>query len=366
MKFIFGLDGVTEFEISDFAEKVNNLLKLKPSSGFDRQLQRGSENASYQRESSGVKTLFVWKEWIRYIEYRRIVIERTHVPTAIRKGLVKKMDPEYVLRFAQNEGYYHCHRPPGDLPEFEKSVLEIFEKFSARFSSPNKPQKRIPTFRPSILGMQGLAEQLLEFDSSEYGLLNQEFSTSSLVFSRKPKLLASALKKANPPHRLNIQKGPACNKRILTVPFVTSRGGLSKFATQMKRYAWKIVTVDSEVVRAPTLSDVEEEDDEDDDDDESKPSLLLHDPCHSYWVNSLRARLISFTEWNLFSAGLPPNFLWMLNLICEVIEESPRDFYEVFTQVETIIFLHHGQVNRSLMDKKEIRRRILFALRSEF
>ena len=106
MKLIFGLDGATEYKISDFAEQANNLLKLKPSSSFAR--RKGSENVLPKQSSMGVKTLFVWKDWVRFIEYRRLAMERNHVPTAIRKGLVKKMDPDYVLRFAQNEGYYHC------------------------------------------------------------------------------------------------------------------------------------------------------------------------------------------------------------------------------------------------------------------
>ena len=84
MKLIFGLDGATEYKISDFAEQVNNLLKLKPSSGFARKKQ-GSENVRHQPSFMDVRTLFVWKEWVRFIEYRRNAINRNHVPTAIRR-----------------------------------------------------------------------------------------------------------------------------------------------------------------------------------------------------------------------------------------------------------------------------------------
>ena len=96
--------------------------------------------------------------------------------------------------------------------------------------------------------MQGLADQLLKFDSLEYGLLKQEFSTSSLVFSWKSKRLATALNKANPPHRLNVNKGSARKEIKLTMPFVDSRSQQTSTTMKMERYAWKIITVESNII----------------------------------------------------------------------------------------------------------------------
>ena len=367
MKLVLGLDGTTEFQISDFATKVNNLLKLKPSSSFASK-QQGVENENNQETSQGTKTLFVWKEWVRFIEYRRTVIDRTHVPTAIRKGIVKKMDPAYVYQFAQTEGFYHYNRPTTELSEIDRSILEVFEKASNRFPSPSGPPKRIPRFRSSLFGLQSLADQLLEFDPSEYGQLKQEFSTSSLVFARKPKLLAAALKKANPPHLLNIHKGPALKDRKFVMPLITSRCGISKSSSQMDRYAWKIVTVKSEVLPVSNSSDDDDDDDELDEfyDSQSRPSLLLHDPSYGYWISALRLKLVAFVDWNLFSASLPSSFLWLLQLICESIEESPRDFYPTFNAVEAIVFLGHTDVKRNITGKKELKQRLYNALRAEF
>ena len=348
------MDGDTEYEISDFAMKVNNLLNLKPSSGFARQ-QHGIENADLPESSSGLKTLFVWREWVRFIEYRKAAINATHVPTAIRRKMVGEMDPDYVLHFAQNGGFNHCHRPKSGLTADDKRFLGIFEKGAQRFPSPS--EKKIPTFRPSLFGSHGLSEQLLEFDHEKYGLLKQDFSSSSLVFSRNPGLLASALKKASTPHRLNIRKGSANKESILTMPFVSSRSGMSLKYLNMDRYAWKIVTHEPEVVSVSTLSDDEEED--------SRPILVLFEPRHSYWIAANQSKSMSFDEWNLFSAGLPPTFLWMLELICESIEESPRDFYEIFIAVEHIIFFQHAAVKRSLSTKEDLKARLVAAMRSE-
>ncbi|EFX65232.1 hypothetical protein DAPPUDRAFT_117456 [Daphnia pulex] len=333
--------------ISDFATKVNNLLKLKPSSSFASK-QQGVENENNRETSQGIKTPFVRKEWVRFIEYRRNVIDRTHVPTAIRKGIVKKMDPAYVYQFAQTEGFYHYNRPTTELSEIDRSILEVFEKASKRFPSPPGPPKRIPRFRSSLFGLQGLADQLLEFDPSEYGQLKQEFSTSSLVFARKPKLLAAALKKANPPHLLNIHKGPALKDRKFVMTLITSRCGISKSSSQMDRYAWKIVTVESELDEFY--------------DSQSRPSLLLHDPSFGYWISALRLELVTFVDWNLFSASLPSSFLWLLQLICEGIEESPRDFYPTFNAVEAIVFLGHTDVKRNITGNQQLYN----ALRAEF
>jgi hypothetical protein len=81
------------------------LLKLKPFSSFASK-QHGFEKENNQEKSQGIKTVFFWKEWVRFIEYRHNVIDRTHVPTAIRKAIGRKwipLRPVYVYQFAQTE-----------------------------------------------------------------------------------------------------------------------------------------------------------------------------------------------------------------------------------------------------------------------
>ncbi|XP_045028429.1 TATA box-binding protein-associated factor RNA polymerase I subunit B isoform X2 [Daphnia magna] len=373
IKFVMGLDGTTEYKISDFAAKYNELLKLKPSSGFSRR-QASAENGnddyeSHQPATSDIKPLFVWKEWVRFIEYRRISIERTHVPTAIRKELLDKMDPEYVLRYAENEGFLLCNSSTEEPPEKEKALLSFIKKLSETYPKPFTPTKRIPSFRPCILGTHGLAEQLIEFDESKYGLLKQDFSSSSLVFARNPRVLASALKKANPPHSLKMQKGPAYKEARLTTPFINSRCAVqSKNARtpygETNRYGAKMLELHPEIVPVSALSDEEGEED-DDNCTQPEPSLLLFQPAAVYWTTSAIAKLMSINEWDLFAVGLPPTFLWMLKLICESIEESPRDFYIPFNYVETLIMFRRTELKHTLSDGKSMKRRLLGALRTD-
>lgn len=75
--------------------------------------------------------------------------------------------------------------------------------------------------------------------------------------------------------------------------------------------------------------------------------VCFYDPSYGYWISALRLELVTFVDWNLFSASLPSSFLWLLQLICESIEESPRDFYPTFNAVEAIVFLGHTDVKRN-------------------
>jgi hypothetical protein len=129
------------------------------------------------------------------------------------------------------------------------------------------------------------------------------------------------------------------------------------------RYDFKIITVDPNIV---SVSPDDETKDDGDEEAADEPSLLLFDPSPSYWITSFIGKNISKPEWKIFSAGLPPTFVWLMNLICESIEEKPRDFYEVFSQVEALVFLDHATVTKSLSTKKQIHRRIMSAKRSQF
>lgn len=362
LKLIIGLDGSSEFKISDFAAQVNDILKLKPSSSFSRRKSYGHQS------SSPVKTLFVWREWVRFIEYRRITLEQTHVPTAIRKGVVHKMDPEYVLRFAKTEGFLHCHRTgkPETNPK-EDQILKVLDQTAKRFVPSTDLPKRIPVFRPTVLGNHGLAEQLIEFDRCQFGLLEQDFSKSSLAFALEPKIIAEALKKADPPHKLKVCLGPAYNDVNLTMPFISSRTKMSSLISQIDRHGVKHIKFKPEIITATTKSDAEEEEEDEEDEDINKTqrSLLLFQPASGYWSRSTYLRFMSNSEWSLFSAELPETFVWMLNIICEIIEETPKDLYIKLNYLETIILMRHTKLEHSLTPAKILKHRLVSAMRSE-
>jgi hypothetical protein len=123
MKLLFGLDGSSEFKISEFAEKANQILKLEPATNLPQPDRPGANSAS--QYSGKMKTLFVWDEWVRWIRYRRFVLDRTHVPTAVQHNTVSKMDPDIVIRFAESRGHFLSHRK-----KTQRSVINASEEIT--------------------------------------------------------------------------------------------------------------------------------------------------------------------------------------------------------------------------------------------
>ena len=119
MKLLFGLDENSEFKISEFAEKANQILKLEPATKLP-QWDR-SPGTSAPQYSGKMKTLFVWEEWVRWIRYRRLVLDSTHVPTAVQHNTVSKMDPDIVIRFVESHGRYLSHRKKTRKPVISAS-----------------------------------------------------------------------------------------------------------------------------------------------------------------------------------------------------------------------------------------------------
>ena len=342
--------------MSNFAQKINELLNLKPSSSFTR----GNLDRNADISFSSMRTLFVWEEWVRFIRHRSYVLERTHVPTAIRKGTVRKMDPQYIIHFVKNEGKSHLNVRGYEtgLKSQDEQIQQIVEQFSTVF--PSSSQKKIPIFRPSLLGIHGLAEQLIEFDSSEYGLLKQEFSTSSLAYALEPVCLAEALGKINPPYELKVCLGPAYSNVHLTYPFVSSRKGklgAEGDLSEADRHGVKVLKLNP-LVESLSSSYKKEK--------QVRPSLLMFQPSAAYWSRSVLTKDgISKIEWEVLSSQLPATFLWTLKLISDAINESPEALYCDLAYVESILTLGYGDVKHALRTKAALKRHLVGAMKKE-
>lgn len=364
LKLILGLDDVTEYKVSDFAEQVNDLLKLKPSSSFAR---KRSNDLTRRPLTTEMDTLFVWREWVRFIEFRRLSIERTHVPTAIRKGLVHKMDPAYVLHHAQHDGKLHMNKPYSLNKVTKGTILEervenILEQFAARLPGASTP--RVPKFRPSIYGNHGIAEQLVEFDQSKYGNLKQKFSKSMIRFAICPELVDEALSKVDLPHKVKVCLGPAYQNAHITSPFFASNATLNRHTRALDRHAVKPVPLKPQVVPADGNID-----DDDDVSSQPSPTLMLYMPSSGYWSRTTQLKPSPSTlpdeDWSLLSLELPSTFVWMLNLMSDSIEESPKDIYVKVSQLETIILLRHADLLHTLTDAAALKSRLVNALRKQ-
>ncbi|XP_046390507.1 TATA box-binding protein-associated factor RNA polymerase I subunit B isoform X2 [Ischnura elegans] len=104
LKLLFGLDGFTEENLSKFASEANKILGLSDES-----------NDLASNDSGGLKQkLFVWKEWVKYIEFRSSLISRWNYPlyaaedTGIfqlnheKKNVIPKLPPsQSALKYIQ-------------------------------------------------------------------------------------------------------------------------------------------------------------------------------------------------------------------------------------------------------------------------
>jgi len=357
LKLTLGLDDATEYKTSEFAEKVNRIFNLKSSS-----LLASTENY-YSESINKIPTLFVWEEWVRFIEYRRTVLERNHVPTAIRHGLVSQMDPNLLLRFAENEGVLQCNRKEDKML---KDISQILDDYCSEHPDRSDDDQDTVFFQPSTLATHGLTQQLYEHDPHQFRFLEQRFEESSLAFTLKQDELARQLKniQTTTPHNLNVCHGPAYEDVKLVSPFV-SLGVAARSATCRNRKFWnkepsnqsEKFKLKREISSACCFSDDE------DDSSQSYPSLVLHSPSSIYWSRSGRFEKTTDADWEVLSSQLPTTFVWLLNLISQTIEEPPKHVYVRVCSMETIIFQKHAKLLYTITNSEELKTRLVQALR---
>ncbi|KAG8232012.1 hypothetical protein J437_LFUL011953 [Ladona fulva] len=98
MKLIFGLDGFTELKLSQFARKANKILSLHHSH----------------------KEFFVWGDWVKYIEFRKQLVERYHFPSSYND------EPEEVYMFRD----LYSTVPPLPLSQSFYKCVKFLDPFS--------------------------------------------------------------------------------------------------------------------------------------------------------------------------------------------------------------------------------------------
>jgi len=351
LKMMFGLDGHSENKISEFASQANAALQLKASSAFTMRKDLEANVAGTDHTSpTEMETLFVWKEWVRFIEYRRILLETFYVPSSIRARKMRQMDPKRMMRYARKEGELRCNRNVSfkKLSSYKKrqgQFMEIFEDLSKSFPSQSNPTPTEQAFRPCIFPHHGLAEQLLDFDPERFSLLRQSFPESSLRFTLRPKSLARDLHRVG--YGLNVCQGPAyAEANLLSTDFVSSAVKFSKKKTSSVRFfsgRAKLKRNIKPVIRTSAKDSKE---------------LLLYQPSWAYWTRSVRCKTtLNGLDWKVLSNQLPPTFRWTLKLVAESLGEKQKDLYVELRGVETILNRWTQSVH-SLAPKTEFDRKL--------
>uniref|UniRef100_A0A336MX32 CSON009124 protein n=1 Tax=Culicoides sonorensis TaxID=179676 RepID=A0A336MX32_CULSO len=106
LKLFFGLDDQTELEMSESSKAINRDL---------------------ERNETKLK-LFVWSDWVEFIEARRIVLEKCHAPSFCK---TTKIGPEHYMKYAQMKS----HNDESQSDEEVKGIEDLHTKAAQRAES---------------------------------------------------------------------------------------------------------------------------------------------------------------------------------------------------------------------------------------
>lgn len=140
LKLIFGLDDKREMEISTSAQIINNKL---------------FENDSKQ------SPLFVWTEWVEYVEMRNTILAQCHYPTAMQIDPNTSMHTGMYIDFLKHSNEDSAYQENYRKVEMENIRL-IFDQI-VQLHEQHKPSDAMPSchFPPSLTPFSSYIEQIL-------------------------------------------------------------------------------------------------------------------------------------------------------------------------------------------------------------
>ena len=361
LKLHLGLDGGTEFKIAKFADEANRVLRLKPSSAF-------SQQPSYPAVDSDQKTFFVWTEWVRFIEYRTLLLQKKHVPTAVYHRTACEADPASLEYFLKSNIKYNHYKALGQEWNLSKEIGQLLEKSLPDSTIAFSCENNIPVFKPCLSSKHGIAEQLLEFDPNKYQLLSQTFSRST--FPTNQESIEQMLRKVDPSVVVQVRQQCAVDQREMYKPYygswkidtnespVTSqlkgKRGPKKSKKELKTHYRKRIKLHRTTVTDVPFGEQQRQD------------MLLHIPSYEYWTNvALYMDRSSYNDWLIFSSTLPDTFLWALKLVSASIEEHPKIVYSHLCHVESMIFPERATVLHTLSEPRNLKMRCDAAHKTE-
>ncbi|XP_012250900.2 TATA box-binding protein-associated factor RNA polymerase I subunit B isoform X1 [Athalia rosae] len=141
VKILFSMDGITEYEMSRIAEKINS---------------EAIGDLNFK--------LFSFSEWQRYIECRRNVLTCKHFPTKYKNDSDALGNSEVYVKFIQSalskrEEKIEARSSKNTIPIL---LAGIMEQCASTLVDSNQHPEHIEIFSPSLSPQQSYLEQLLE------------------------------------------------------------------------------------------------------------------------------------------------------------------------------------------------------------
>ncbi|XP_033207178.1 TATA box-binding protein-associated factor RNA polymerase I subunit B [Belonocnema kinseyi] len=172
LKILFGMDGITEYEISRVAEKIN---------------REASERGVL------LSRLFSFREWQRFIECRRSILSNVHFPTKLRYDPESPGNTHLYLRFlglmqSKKEG------EPPRITDYKHRIPELLSSgFQSCFDALNEnipPVDEITIFPPSLTPQFSYIQHLMTDPLNDLpDILRVNFFDTKVGYTTKPELL---------------------------------------------------------------------------------------------------------------------------------------------------------------------------------
>lgn len=140
LKLLFGLDDKREKEISASAQRINNKLR---------------ENDSKYSE------LFVWTEWMEYIEMRNTILSQCHYPSAMQidpnSNMHTEMYIDFLKRNNEDSPYQEAYRKVemDNIRLIFNQIVQLHEQNDRHDAKPSC------SFQPSLTPFRSYMEQIV-------------------------------------------------------------------------------------------------------------------------------------------------------------------------------------------------------------
>lgn len=204
LKLLFGLDNTREIQISESAKKINSTI----------------EEVEVSKEP-----LFVWSEWVKFIQMRNVILAQCHYPTSLQLDPGATQNPHLYVHYLKEqeekedqnkEENAKCHLSIENMDTVFKKLCKLHE------TEDEKPAfKFLSSLTPKTYCMNYLLNDHTMTESIHIPeFMQQKFENADILSYLKPSLLKSFFHEKN--IKLTVNRLD-CNDNINFTDFFCSR-----------------------------------------------------------------------------------------------------------------------------------------------
>lgn len=152
LKLFFGLDDEREHKISKSAQVVNQKL---------------------DEFNSMTEKLFIWSEWVEYIDMRNVILSQCHYPTAIHINPNAKLPTDLYIDFlkrANEDSFSHDRYKQSEM----ENIRIVFDQIVQLHKKKNTENSSLH-FQPTLTPFSNYMEQILSNESRKSDMNIPEF-----------------------------------------------------------------------------------------------------------------------------------------------------------------------------------------------